>query len=803
MFETSWRFFIRAIQKHRSYTALNVLGLAVGLAVTLLVVLYLKSELTYDRHHPHHERIYRLSSLFYFENTDNHFAQSSMSLAPMLQRETDAIESFVRIGSAGDNILLKTSKQAYYEDKVFYADTTYFDLFPSTFIAGDANDPFPTSTSIVLTNSLAKHIFGDEDPLGQTIRTNNNRFTVSAVIEDLPENNHIQFKALLPAFTTAMDEEELQRTLWVASTYTYIKLYPNRDITEITRAFDRMHDKYMVEISRAINSDYDIKPEQLASIHYSSQAQFDLAKGKADYLFVFAGVGVLILALAMINYMNLSTARASQRAKEIAVRKVLGSTRRDLVWQLLIESVLMTMLALLVSVVLVEIILQSIYFQELTQKSLKLDVLAEPWLIYFGLIFTIGVGLLSGLYPALALSKIPSIKSLKGSYKAGKKGLRFRRLLVGVQFTISISVVVLAVLMTQQMDYLSDRYLGFNKEDIVIVPIQDTSLRGQVPDLIRAMESEEFVISAAAAHSSPGEMVGRMLMATRNLNGALSNRDAVDYMRVGPGYFNTLEIDFVEGGSFDHSLKTDTSESIVVNQALVDHYGWENPIGKILEWGVDESGVPSRTAIISGVVRDFNAASMHTDIEPTVIFYDDLMMNTLLVRVNSQQLKKALAQMEAVWAKTDLDRPFAFSFLDENLERLYADDSRQARLISTLTWVTILISSLGLLGLASYTTQQRYREIGVRKVLGASANQIVNTLFRDIAILVGAAVLFSIPLSYAVFKIWVSNFSYAAPVYWYTFFATGAVAIAIAYVIVSVHSFQAARKNPVHSLKYE
>lgn len=803
MFKTSWRFFVRAVQKHRSYTLLNVLGLSVGLAVTLLVVLYLKFELTYDRHHPNHERIYRLTSHLYFENADNHYAQSSLALAPLLVRETDAIESFVRIGNAGDNVLLKTEEQAYYENQVFYADTTYFGLFPAEFILGNPEKPFPTSTSIVLTQSLAHHIFGEVDPIGEVIQTNNNRFTVSAVIADLPQNSHIQFKAILPAFTQEASEEELQTALWVAATYTYVKLKPERTIEEVSAAFDQLHDKYMVEISRAINSDYDIKPEPLADIHYGSEAQFDLPQGKIDYLFVFAGVGILILALAMINYMNLSTASASRRAKEIGVRKVMGSTRRDLVWQLLIESVLMTGLALLVSVVFVELILQSVYFQELTQKTLKLDILADPWLIYSGILFTIGVGVLSGLYPALYLSKIPSAQSLKGSYKTGRSGLQFRRLLVGAQFTVSISVVVLAVLMTRQMDYLGDRYLGFNKEDVVIVPIQDTSIQAIIPELMAKMEKSPYVLSVAAAQSAPGSMVGRMLMTYKDAWGQPKAREAVDYMAVGDGYFKTLELGFVAGEGFDFDLHGDTSSSIIVNEALVKYYGWEDPIGQVLEWGVDESGVSKRAAVVSAVVRDFNAASLHTEIYPTVIFYEEEMLTNLLIRVDSWNLKKALAGMEEIWAATEIDRPFAFSFLDESLEGLYRDDRRQARLISTLTWVTILISSIGLLGLASYTTQRRYKEIGVRKVLGASANQIVNTLFRDVVVLIGAAVVCSVPLSYAVFRVWVSNFSYAAPIQWQTFFITGVIAVGVAYLIVSFHSVRAARANPVHSLKHE
>ncbi|NVK27636.1 MAG: ABC transporter permease [Flavobacteriia bacterium] len=803
MFNTSWRFFIRAILQHRTYTLLNVLGLAIGLAVTLLVVLFLRSELTYDKHNPDHERIYRLTSLLYLENKVDHFAPTSVGLAPLLMEETDAIQDYVRIGSAGENILLKAGRQSFYEDGIFYSDTTYFDLFPAEFILGSKETAFEKERSMVLTQSLAKAIFGDENPLGKTLRTNNSRFVVSAVIADLPENSHIKFKALLPAFPETFTRDELIKSLWVASMYTYLRLKPGREVREVNEAFNVLHDKYMVSLARAINTDYDIKPEPLAEIHYNSTAEYDLPRGKDEYLMVFSGIGLLILALAMINYMNLATARASGRAKEIGVRKVLGSTRRDLIWQLLIESVSLTIIALFLSVILVEIIIQIPYFQDLIQKELSLDLLAEPWLIYFGILTTLIVGVLAGLYPALYLSKIPAASALKGSFKAGNKSKQLRKFLVGIQFTISISVVVLALLMTGQMQYMSDRYLGFNKEDLVIVPIQDTSLQGEIPQMLKDLREKPHVIAASYAQASPGGRVGRMVMSEITQHEEEAQREAVDYLKVGDGYFETMEIDFVVGGTFQSARHIDTMETVVVNEQLVEHYGWDEPIGQRLVWGVSESGRPSQMAEVVGVIRDYNIMSLHNEIKPMVIFNENDGHGLLHIRVDSEHLKTALAEIESVWNSNDVDRDFEFSFLDKTLAELYQDDRRQTRLITTFTLITILISSLGLLGLTSYTSQQRYKEIGVRKVLGATVRQIVSLLFKDIAALVAIAVIISVPLSYLAYHNWVKNFAFLAPMHWYLFFVTGIFAVIISYTIVSLHSLRAARTNPVKSLKYE
>lgn len=803
MLNTSWRFFIRAVVQHRAYTALNVLGLAVGLAVTLLVTLYLKTELSYDSHYPDSDRIYRLTSQFYFENEQNHYAWTGLGLAPLLAEESDAIEGFVRIGRAGDNVLLKTSTQAFYEDEIFYADTSYFDLFPANFIQGDPKSAFNSENNIILTQSLAHTLFGAEDPMGGVIRTNNNRFRVSGVIEDLPQNSHIRFKALLPAFIQEIPRDKLIESLWAASTYTYIKLKPNRNVNEVEAAFQIIHDEHMVTIGRAINSDYDIKPEELTSVHYSSTADYDLPKGKTSYLYVISGVGMLILFLAMINYINLSTARASGRAKEIGMRKVLGSTRRDLIWQLVIESVLLTFIALFISIIIAEIITQTSIFEQLIQKDLSLNVLADPWLIYGGIVVTILVGVFSGIYPALYLSKIPVAKALKGSFKTGSRSMKLRSFLVGTQFTISISVVVLTLLMAGQMEFMGDRYLGFNKEDIILVPVQDTSLQGDIPQLLEQIQSQRSVVSATIAQNTPGGVIGRTLMS--NMANENAKREAVDFMHVGYNYFETMEMEFVEGGDFRLDKHTDSTTSVVVNEKLVEFYGFEEAIGSKLHWGIkDGQGLPMYAEIV-GVIKDVNVSSLHSEVKPMVFFNFDRKegMGTLHIRVESENLKGALAQIETVWNEYNVGRPFEFSFLDKTLAELYAEDRRQTRLISTFTLITILISSLGLLGLTSYTTQQRFKEIGVRKVLGASAKQIVSLLFKDVAILVTVAVIVSIPLSYIVYQSWVSNFAYLAPMHWSIFFITGIFAVTIAYAMVSLHSLKAAKTNPVHSLKYE
>ncbi|KAB2816900.1 FtsX-like permease family protein [Phaeocystidibacter marisrubri] len=803
MFNTSWRFFIRSVMQHRSYTLLNVLGLAVGLAVTLLVVLFLRNELTYDTRHPESDRIYRLTSYFYFETENHHYAPTGLGLAPLMQGESDAIEAYVRVGNAGKNVLLKHGQDAFYEDAVFYADSTYFDFFPSTFIYGDASDALRGENSLVLTQSLATSIFGDVNPVGEVLRTNSNRFVVTGVIEDLPQNEHIQFKALLPAFTEQLSQEDLVRTLWAASTFTYIRLKEGVGPSEINRAFREVHQKYMVDVASVINSDYDIIVEPLEEVHYGSKAEFDLPKGKLSYLFVFGGVGLLILALAMINYMNLATARASKRAKEIGVRKVLGSTRRDLIWQLLIESVTLTFVGLFLAVILVELLLQSEVLIVLMQKNISINVIDQPKFLWWGVITALVVGILSGIYPALYLSRIEVAESLKSAFKAGKSSVQMRRFLVGLQFTFSISVVVLAVFMTRQMSYMSDRYLGFNSEDIVLVPVQDTALREVVPEMIEELREQPHVLSVSSARNVPGDIIGRVLMHALNPQKVQATREAMDIMHVGEGYFHTMELEFLQGSSYTAVMDEDSVFQVVVNESLVEYFGWDDPIGEQLEWGLQENGRAYYTARIIGVVNDFNTSSLHSPVNPLVMFLDEEQRGTLHLRVDSENMKSAIASIEKVWNQHSISRPFEFSFLDEDLDMLYREDQRQSTLISMLTLVTILISTLGLLGLASYTIQQRYKEIGIRKVLGASVRQIVNLLFRDVAAMVALAVLISIPISYAVFQSWVSNFAYVTPVQWFVFVVIGLIAVIFSYVVVSLHSLKAARTNPVKSLKYE
>lgn len=803
MYKAAWRFFIRGALAHRSYALLNVLGLAVGLAVTLLVILYLKTELTYDSHVPQNDRVYRLTSQFYFDREYHHFAPTGVGLGPLMMEESDDIETYVRIGSAGKNVLLSRGDESYYEDLIFYADSNYFEIFPATFLEGDPNTALSQSNGMVLTQSLAQRIFKGEPAMGQWLRTNNNRFMVTGIIEDLPQNAHVQFKALLPAFVSDMSREEVIRSLWAASTFTYVKVKPEAGQEELFTAFRRVYATHMADVAEVIQSDYTIIIEPLRDVHYKSLARFDLPQGQTEYLYVFTGVGLLILALAIINYMNLTTARASSRAKEIALRKVMGSTRRDVVLQLLVESILFTALALLVSVVMVELALRSEYLHKLIQKQLYLDVLLEPTMFLAAFAAVILVGIIAGIYPALYLSRVKVISALKGVFKVGPRSVRLRNFLVGLQFTFSISVVVLAVLMNRQMDFLGDQYLGFNKEDIVLIPVQDTSLQASFPRLIAEVSKQKHVVSVSSAEAVVGQNIPRMLMMAQSSALRSNVREAIDFMNVGVDYFTTMEIDFLLGGTFQTERHTDTSQTVVVNRALVDYYGWENPIGQVLEWGLRESGHSTYTGTVVGVVDNFNASSLHHEVEPMILFYDKGMLGTLHVRVDSRHLKSALAELEEVWDQFETGRSFEFSFLDLDLDNLYSEDDRQARLIFLLTFVTILISTMGLLGLSSFTTQRRYREIGIRKVLGASVANIVSLLFKDIALLVALGVLISIPLSWSVFRIWTDHFAYSAPIEHFVFLTIGLGAVLFSYVVVSFHSIRASRVNPVEVIKYE
>jgi len=814
-------YSIRVLLRNKFYSFLNIFGLAIGLSVAIIILLYVQSDLSFDKHHVQHDQIYRLESKFRIGDKDDEFALTSSVIAQVMMEEYPEISAYTRFQPAGRQ-LFRIGDKSIYQDNLYFADSSIFNVFTHEFVTGNPSTALVEPRSIVLSEKAAKRIFGNEDPMGQIIKTDNNNYNVTGIIKDLPDNLHLTFEGLISATTLtsgqpALTSQQRAQGLWNVGLYSYIMLPKNYDVNQIYDRFPDFFEKHMAPFARQAGltgANFTPKIVPLTEIHFNSKVQYDLPTGNKAYTQSFTAIGIFILILASINYMNLATARATNRSKEVGVRKVLGSSKSGLRNQFLSESVIITFFSLLLAVLIVNILVHGTSMNELMDKDLQLNFTNNPLLLFGSLGVAIVIGLFSGIYPAFYLSAISVLVAMKGSVKTGPRSLFLRKILVGFQFVISIGVVIGTLLMGDQINFMRDKDLGFNKDNVIIIPTQDTTMRNKMeyvktellqnPDIIGVTDALGVVTQGNLGNSLLG--AGRQLLNIQQKD-SIMTQDTYNILRVGKGYVSTMQMEIIAGRDFNEDMPTDITAGAIVNQAVVDKMGWDDPIGKI----VSQLGVETPARVI-GVVKDFNAFSLHVKVEPTVIYRYQLQgapaffLPAFLVHVKDGQFDKTLNSLEGKFTELDPSHPFEFAFLDKQAEELYSSDQRQSKLTALLSYICILISCLGLLGLSSFTTATRIKEIGVRKVLGATVFQLVFLVFKDIMVLVLVGIVIATPVAYFLVDDWLTVFAYRMPLQ--TFIVTaasiaGVIALIIAFLTVSFHSFKAANQNPVRALRYE
>ncbi len=803
--------------KHKFYTLLNVFGLSIGLSVAIIILLYVQNDLSYDKHHEKHAQIYRMESQFKLRGKDDHYALTPQTLAEMMKDEFPEIQAYTRFRVAGRQ-LFRVGDRQIYQENLYFADSSVFNVFTHEFLKGNPKTALKEPQSIVLTASAAKKIFGNEDPLGQILKTDNNSFGVTGIIKDLPKNLHLTYEGLISLTgQPSLNAQQKARRLWNVLLYSYVLLPQNFDAKILEDKFQQFFDKHMAPMAIQLKlEDSDFKPKfvPLADVHFNSQVLYDLPTGNKAYTKSFAAIGIFILILASINYMNLATARGTNRSKEVGVRKVLGSSKSKLRGQFLTESLIITFLSLMLAILIVSITLKGTSLNDLVGKNLELDFIHNQWLLFGSLGVTLIIGLLSGIYPAFYLSSISVLIAMKGSMKTGPKSLFLRKFLVGFQFFISIGVVISTLLMGDQMNFMRDKDLGFTKDNMVIIQTKDTTNRNRMEltksELLR--NSNIIGVTAAFGISNQGNIGNNLLGAGRRLlnveqEDSTLTQDTYNLLNVGKGFIETMGMEIVAGRDFNENMPTDISGGVIVNQAVVDKLGWTNPIGKV----VSLMGVKTPTRVI-GVVKDFNVHSLHEKIEPTAIYRYRIprtarfALPAFVIHGRNGKLKETLEFLEEKFSTLDPNHPFEYQLLDRKAEMLYKADQNQSKLLGSLSFICILISCLGLLGLSSYTTSVRIKEIGVRKVLGASIPQLVYLIFKEIMILVIFGFLVATPIAYFFVENWLNAFAYRMPLQTVIIAAAaiaGILALAIAFFTVSFHSLKAAQQNPVKALRYE
>lgn len=806
MFRSNLKFFVRVFLKDKFYSTLNILGLALGIAISIILLLILQNDLTYDKHHVKHERIYRLGTRIQATGVDVSTARAARELGRILQEEVPEVEAFVRANS-WDHVLVKYispsgEEKQFYEEDIVRTDSNFFEIFTHEFIAGNPKTSLADVNTLVVTESTAKRYFNDEDPIDKSMMIDDQLYKVTGVIKDQPENSHLKFDILLsqlPDRQWTIENGELKsEAFWNPDAYLYILFPENYNIENFESKYKAIFDKYFKPFGDQVGGVYNPPSmEPLASIHFNSNLEADEPHGNKAYLYAFTGIGFFIIMLACINYMNLSTAKSVNRASEIAMKKTLGSGKRSLIFSFLGESVFLSCVALLLAVILVVIVLNGTSFNQLINKNLSLDFLHNPWLVFGAIGITLSIGIISGLYPAFYLPTIPTIKALKGAYKNQKSGLTLRRVLTTAQFAISIFVVVCTLFMQKQIDYVRSKELGFDKENILLLPIQDTLVQNQISAIKQEFLQYPSITGATTSYNVPGLNVGGGSVMWAETETGMKQQ-AFALMFVGEDYLKTMNIKLLDGRDFRPGPKADIEDVFIANEAAAKLLGWgEKAVGKKVKFFHAE-----RDGQVIGLVKDFNFASLHNPVEPLLIIKAQEEGGHLHLKIKGN-LPETISYIQDKWTEYDPNHPFEYFFLDQRFNEQYREDETQHKLLSNLSYICIFISLLGLLGLSAFTATQRTKEIGIRKVHGASVPNIIYLLYKDVMYLVIIATILVIPVVYYLITDWMGNFAYQTGLDYTLFAWVGIMALIFAFLTVAFHSLKTAMTNPVKSLKYE
>ncbi len=805
----------RTLYREKRYAAINIAGLALAIACAIVLGLYLRGELTYDRHHEMHERIYRVVNEFNIGGTVDAFAATSAALGPMLAETYPEIEDYTRFRPASEiRLLIRHEADAYYWDRVYFADDNVFDIFTHDVIYGDPGTALVDGSSIAVSETFARRYFGAENPIGRTVTTDAGRpLSITLVFADLPDNTHLKYDALLSHNVSfhELPEDIAQRRqqLSAVGLYTYLVMPADYDV----RAFDAIStdffERNMAATFVQVNATWRGWLQPLADIHLTSDVGYDQPTGNPYYLYGFAAVAAFIMLIACINYINLATARATRRARTVGIRKILGSERGPLIVQFLGEAVLFALIAAVVGVVLVEIVLTLAPIEQLIGTRLQLDLFGEPGLVAAILAISVFIGILAGLYPAVYLSSWAPLTALVGQHKAGKGNVLFRQALVFTQFAISIAVIASTLLMAAQMSYIADRELGFDRENRVLITLRGVDLLERVPTIRNELATDSRILGVTTSASMPGQTLPVNAAAVESNDGILQPT-MISHMGVGDDFLSVMGMQLVAGRDFSRRLLTDVGASFVVNETFVRTMGWDEPLGKQIQL----AGANAVGRVI-GVVADFHFRSLHTNIEPFAMYRlpndfsgvaeinRPFVTQTLVANMAPGALAEGLRLLQDTFAEADPAHPFEFRFFDDTLNELYASERNLMSLLGIFAAICIFIACLGLYGLASFTTEQRTKEIGIRRVLGASGTQIVWLLSRGMLLLILASAIVAALLAYLAIDEWMTGFAYRAPINPLVFVAAAAAAALVALVTLTLQSSGTVRADPVEALRFE
>jgi putative ABC transport system permease protein len=788
----------RNLVKNKVFSFINIAGLTIGLTCCLLIALYIRHELSFDKFEKNGNRIARVIMKYSFDGSDesNEGNYTSVRVAAIFPKTFPEIESAIKMS--------KYSRVVRYNDKMFdeksfmYADANFFNIFSFKLLSGNIHDALFAPYQVVLTESTVKRYFGDSNPINKTLHVGNdsNLYRVTGVMQDCPSNSQIQFD-LLASFSSLGITKDAENIYWDANYTTYLLLKNKNAIRQLRAKLPAFMKREMEGQGATVN--FYLEP--FSKIHLYSPYDSFVPNNSITYIYILFAVALFILVIACLTYVNLSTARSLERAKEVGVRKVIGALRNQLFWQFINESVLLSLIAVLLSLLLSALLLP--FFNRLSNEQLHAEALFSLPFILFAIAVALVISFLAGIYPALMLTKFQPAKVLKSAFKSTASGQALRKSLIVFQFAISVFLIVSTFIVQQQLYFIQHIKLGYNRDHLIVLPL-DNKMQNNLAVIKQQFRQNTGVINVSACSSTPVQVGSGFSM--RSATMPAGEQIAVIADRVDEDFVNTLGLQIIAGRNFITQDIKDVSNDdyqknfyhFILNESAARQLGWtaQEAIGKKM-FLTDQ-----RPGIVAGVVKDFHFESLHSPIKPFVLF-PEAWQRQLLVKVSGVHLQQTISYLESSWKTVVPHRPFEFHFLDEEYDKLYSSEIRLGTIMNLFAAIAIVLACLGLFGLSAYTVQQRFREISIRKVLGASVSNIVIALSKDFILLICIAITIAVPAAWWASAKWLQSFSYRTSVTVDVFAVAALATILLAIITVSFQAIKASLANPVKSLRTE
>lgn len=795
MYKNYLKVSFRVFNRERMYSMINVSGLALGFTCCLLIFLFIWDELSYDKFHNENDQIYRVASAYMRQGKWEPYGSNSWRTAELLQAKFGEIKQLVRIRD--DDEVFEYEEKKIIERKIAYVEENFLEVFNFPLIEGNPSQALVGPNKVVISESTATRYFGDSPAIGKLFEVSVDgafQLEVSGVMKDMPSNSHFHFDFLISGETQRqISPPSLYTNVGWDSQYVYIKVEPGTDPLAMEARFQ---DFINANLDPFNSSNFKLFLQPLTSIHLESDTGLELeANGSLKNVYIFSLIAIFILVIACVNYMNLTTARSLRRAKEVGMRKVLGAKRCDLINQFLTESFMMTFLAIILSVGVSMLVMNR--FNQFSGKGLSIDLLFQTEIILAMVLAFIVIALISGSYPSFILSAFRPLNNMKGAERTGMSGFVFRKGLVVLQFIISIGLIAASIIVFQQWEYLKTKELGINQEMLVTIPLQ-TMERSQLDAFKNELYKNASIKNAGTSNMKmPGWIFNSTPYKAQDEVLDAEERKTMKIIRVDMDFLPTVEADFMEGRNFSREFPSDFSASVILNESAVSQLEWTDPIGKWIELGNGQ-----RYTVV-GIVKDFHFESLHREIPPIIFILSPDFLNYAYVRIDGQEMQSSIAHIEEVYSEFVTNRDFSYSFMNEDIAQQYEAEEKFAYLFSIFTVLAIIIACLGTFGLISFSAERKQKEIGIRKVLGASAGNVTYLLVKEFLVLLLVASFIVWPLAWYLTNTWVESFVYRTSIGIQPFVFSTILALFIVLLTIGFRTLKAAYANPVDSLRSE